>query len=88
MLVLEKLANRINAEGALMVKSQIHRTQLANKEEVTKRINELIRQALHRKKPRIATKIKRSAIEKRLESKKRHADLKAGRKKYRAGPAE
>ncbi len=29
----EKLANRINKEGQLVVKSQTHRTQLSNKEE-------------------------------------------------------
>ena len=29
----QKLSNRINSEGELFVKSQTHRTQLANKEE-------------------------------------------------------
>ena len=38
-LLLKKLENRINSEGFLQVRSQAHRTQLANKEEVIKKIN-------------------------------------------------
>src|SRR6478735_7323995 len=45
-LIKEKLANRINAEGFLQVRSQTHRTQLANKEEVIKKMNQLITQSL------------------------------------------
>ncbi|MBS1655629.1 MAG: aminoacyl-tRNA hydrolase, partial [Bacteroidetes bacterium] len=36
-----KLSNRINSEGYLQVRSQTHRSQLENKEEVVSRINEL-----------------------------------------------
>ena len=81
--MLEKLSNRINSEGMLQVKSQLHRTQLANKEEAIKKINALVRQALEKKKARIATKISKAAKERRIESKKRKADIKQGRKKYR-----
>ena len=49
-LVREKLSNRINAEGELVVKAQTHRTQLANKEEVIKKVNALLEQALKKKK--------------------------------------
>ena len=35
----EKLASKINAEGFLQVKIQIHRSQLSNKEEVIKKMN-------------------------------------------------
>jgi ribosome-associated protein len=72
----EKLSNRINSEGWLIVKSQEHRTQLANKEEVIEKINRLITQALHKKKPRIATRISKAAREKRLESKKKNSEIK------------
>jgi ribosome-associated protein len=82
-IVKEKLSNRINAGGFLQVRSQIHRTQLANKEEVIKKMNHLIAGALKKKKPRVATKMSKAAIEKRLESKKRQAETKSGRKKYR-----
>jgi len=82
-LIKEKLSNRINSEGRLIVKSQEHRTQLANKDEVVKKINHLITNALHKKKPRIATKKSKAAIEKRLESKKKKAEIKEGRRKFR-----
>ncbi len=81
----EKLSNRINAEGFLQVKSQTHRTQLANKEEAVQKINELIRFSLKRKKPRIATKISKAEKEKRFESKKKRSEIKSGRKKFRPG---
>lgn len=79
--VLHKLQNRINADGFLMVKAQTHRTQLANKQEAIKRINELIEEAVKKKKFRIATKPSRKAREVRLESKKRSSFVKDQRKK-------
>lgn len=82
-LVVEKLKNRMNTDGELLVKSQTHRTQLANKEEAVKKINLLVHQALQKKKARIATKVSKAAKEKRLESKKRKADIKSGRQKFK-----
>ena len=84
-ILLEKLSSRINSDGALQVKSQEHRTQLANKEETVKKINKLVSAALLKKKARIATRMSKAIKEKRLESKKRHSDLKSGRKKFRSG---
>ncbi len=85
LLLKEKLSNRINADGYLLVKSQTHRTQLANKKEVIEKINKLIIKALEKKKPRIATKTSKAAKERRLESKKRKADIKSGRQKIKPG---
>jgi ribosome-associated protein len=65
--VLSKLSNRINAEGELVVKAQTHRTQLSNKEEVIRKVAELITGALKKKKLRIATKPSKKSKEKRLE---------------------
>jgi ribosome-associated protein len=84
-LVRQKLSNRINAEDALMVKAQTHRTQLANKEEALKKINELVTQALHKKKLRLATRPSKASKEKRLEGKKRSSQVKEGRRKLRPG---
>ncbi len=81
----EKLSNRISQEGLLQVKSQVHRTQLANREEAIKRINKIVSDALMKKKARIATKISKQAKEKRLESKKRRSEIKSGRKKFGSG---
>ncbi len=77
----EKLRNRINAEGLLFVRSQEHRTQLENKSEVVEKINSLVALALLKKKKRLATKPGAAAKQKRLDSKKRKAEVKSGRKK-------
>lgn len=82
-LVTQKLSNRINSEGNLLVRAQTHRTQLENKEEAVAKINDLIEEALKKKKMRLATKPSRAAKEKRLESKKKSSERKEGRKKFR-----
>ena len=84
-LLKDKLSNRVNADGFLMVRSQVHRTQLANKEEVIEKINNLVSKALEKKKPRIATKTSKASKERRLESKKRKAEIKSGRQKLKPG---
>jgi ribosome-associated protein len=83
-IVLEKLANRINSEGNLVVKSQTYRTQLDNKENAIKKVNALVFSALKKKRARIATKPSKKSKEKRIESKKRSSQIKEGRKKLRA----
>ena len=84
-LLKEKLGNRINSEGFLQVKSQTHRSQLSNKEETIQKINELVSKALQKKKARIATKISKASRERRLESKKRKAEIKSGRQRLKPG---
>jgi len=81
----EKLSNRITTEGFLQVKSQTYRTQLENKEDSIEKINELIQKALHKKKLRIATKVSKASRERRIESKKKKAEIKSGRRKPRPG---
>lgn len=83
--LLQKLANRMNAEGVLQVKAQTHRTQLQNKDDAIKRITELVTAALKKKKLRIATKPSKAAKEKRIESKKKAGERKAARQKFRPG---
>lgn len=80
-ILLQKLSNRINSEGQLMVKSQTHRTQLENKEEVIRKMNLLVENALKKQKPRIATRPSRQSKEKRIESKKKKAEIKGGRRR-------
>ena len=81
----QKLSNRISKDGFLQVKSQTHRTQMANKDEVIEKMNVLIINALKKKKPRIATKPSKQSREKRLELKKKKSDAKSGRRKLRPG---
>jgi ribosome-associated protein len=80
-LITEKLANKINADGFLLVKSQTERTQLANKAEVLEKMQALIAKALIVPKKRKPTKIPKAIVAKRLDSKKKNAEIKQGRRK-------
>lgn len=80
-LIKQKLANKITDEGLLLVKSQTERSQLGNKEEVIRKINTLINQALIRPKKRKPTKPSKAAKEKRIDSKKKKGEIKEGRKR-------
>ena len=77
----QKLYNRINSEGDLMLKAQTYRTQLENKEDAIRKINELVNAAIKKKKMRIATKPSKLSKEKRLEQKKKASTIKEGRRK-------
>jgi ribosome-associated protein len=81
----QKLSNRINKEGELVIKAQTHRTQLENKGEAIEKVNHIVAEALKRKKMRIGTKPSKAMKEKRLESKKRSSQIKEGRKKMKPG---
>lgn len=80
-LVLTKLANKINADGNLLVKSQEERSQLGNKQLVIKKMNELVTKALIVPKKRKPTKVSKAAKQKRIDSKKKQGEIKAFRKK-------
>ncbi|NQU33910.1 MAG: aminoacyl-tRNA hydrolase [Bacteroidetes bacterium] len=76
----EKLTNRINSEGILIIKSDETRSQLKNREIVINRFLELVKEAFKPIKKRRATKPTRSSVEKRLTSKKIQSDKKRNRK--------
>ncbi len=80
-LIIERLSNRITDDGFLLVKSQTERSQLGNKEEVIRKITQLITTSLIKRKIRKPTKPTKAAKEKRLESKKKHTRNKEQRKK-------
>ena len=75
-LILERLANRINSEGELLLVEGGSRSQHQNKEAVTERLVELLREALVVQKPRKKTRPPRAAKEERLETKKRRSEVK------------
>ena len=79
--IVQKLANKITADGHLLVKSQTARTQLQNKANVVEKMNDLVNESLIKKRSRIASKPSKAAKEKRLESKKKNAFTKAQRGK-------
>lgn len=83
--LLEKLANKLTTEGELVMTHQTERTQLANKEKVTKKFLRLIGKAFETQKPRRATRPSRSAIEERHTDKRQRGEIKANRRKVDSG---
>jgi ribosome-associated protein len=79
--ILKKLANRINAEGELIITSQTERTQLKNKATCVLKFFEMLEAALKVQKKRTATKPTLASKAKRVEDKKRNAQIKSNRKK-------
>ena len=77
--IAEKLANRINKDGNLLIESSEDRSQFKNKENVIERFFDLLSEALKTEKPRLATKIPKSIVLDRLNRKKKQSDKKANR---------
>lgn len=75
------LAPRLTNEGILILNCDEDRSQLKNKEIVTKRFLQIITQALIIPKIRKATKIPKSVIRKRLKDKKNNSEVKQNRRK-------
>ncbi|MCL5246392.1 aminoacyl-tRNA hydrolase [Cellulophaga sp. 20_2_10] len=79
--LLLKLSNRLTKENVLLLQCDDSRSQHKNKDLAIKRFLELIKSALIVPKKRKKTKPSRSAIEKRLNTKKKSALKKANRKR-------
>lgn len=79
-IITDKLINKINKQGELVLVAQTDRSQLKNKENVIEKFFVLIARALTPRKRRLKTKPTRSSVEKRLESKRVQAKIKVTRK--------
>ncbi|HEY9724257.1 MAG TPA: alternative ribosome rescue aminoacyl-tRNA hydrolase ArfB [Oscillatoriaceae cyanobacterium] len=73
---------RLTAEGVLVLTSSESRHQFDNRQEVERKLVELIRESLVAPKVRKATRPTKGSQERRLESKKRHASKKSGRGRF------
>ena len=80
-LIFQKLANRVNAEGLLLVKSQESRSQLANKKTALEKMLVLVNTAIVKAKKRIASKPSKAMVQKRIDSKKQQGEKKMRRRK-------
>lgn len=80
-LILDKLSNRLTTENILVLSCDEDRSQLKNKTIITKRFLELIKTALIVPKERKETKVPKSVVEKRLNTKKSTSEIKENRKK-------
>lgn len=77
----EKLASKLTTEGELVLTHQTERTQLANKEKVTKKFYRLIEKSFEVPKPRRATRPSKASVQERIAAKKRKSDVKSTRRK-------
>lgn len=68
--------SRITDEGIVVIKAQSYRSRELNKEEALERLVELVASVTKTQKRRVPTKPKKSAVQKRLRSKKKHAQKK------------
>lgn len=80
-LLKEKLSSKLTTESILILNCDEDRSQLKNKEIVTKRFLKLIKNALIIPKKRKPTKIPRSVIEKRIKAKRNTSEIKQNRKR-------
>lgn len=80
---LQSLApGRLSRGGSLIITARNHRSQILNKMEALRRLEQLLAKALAPPpKLRRATRPNKRAVEKRLEEKKRHSRDKSGRNK-------
>ncbi len=67
---------RVTSEGILIIESQRFRTQERNREDALERLVALIRRATEKPKPRRPTQPSAASRQERLDSKRRHSQLK------------
>jgi ribosome-associated protein len=77
----EKLANLINGENQIVLRSDEFRDLEQNKRRVFEKLESLLRAALFKPKPRRATKPTRASRARRREGKVKRSDLKKSRRK-------
>ena len=71
---------RMTSEGVLLIDAREHRTQSQNRDAARARLLALVEQAFHKPRKRTKTRPTKAAKERRLESKKKRAMTKGGRR--------
>ncbi len=80
-LVIQNLSTRLTNQNILILSADDDRSQLKNKDIVTKRFLDLIKKALVVPKKRKATKVPRAVIEKRIKAKRNLSEIKQSRRR-------
>lgn len=78
----EKLKNRVNKLGEILIQSDKYRTRVQNQKQCFELLCQSLEAALTREKVRKKTKPSRGAVEKRIQEKKRLSEKKRNRQKY------
>jgi len=79
--LLERLADRLTADGELVVVAGDERSQSRNRAEVRRKLAAVVREALLRPRRRRPTRPTRSSIERRISDKKHRGGVKDGRRR-------
>ena len=79
--ILARERSRLTGEGALVIASQVHRDQSRNVADCLDRLSDVIRGSLTPPKRRRPTRTPRSAVAKRLDTKKRRSQTKRMRQR-------
>jgi ribosome-associated protein len=77
--LLQLADRRIGTDGVIVIKAQSYRTQAQNRRDALARLGQLLAKAVHKPKPRKATRPSRRQREKRLDDKSHRARVKARR---------
>lgn len=77
--LLERLSARLDKDRRLRIVASERRSQLQNRQAAESKLIELVRRALHRPKPRRATKPTKASVERRLDAKRHRAERKRQR---------
>ncbi len=77
--------NRLNAADEIVLASQIERSQFQNRDDVVRRLQELVAEALAPKAERKETEVSRAQKRERLEEKRRQGDKKRDRRPPKGG---
>lgn len=80
--LLKIAGRRINHLGVLVIEAKAHRTQEQNKQEALRRLKGMIQEAIQPPKPRHKTKPTQASRLRRLETKRKHSQVKSLRQKY------
>ena len=83
--LLRLAGKRVSTNGILIIRAKRFRTQEENREDARRRLSELIRAALKNPKKRIRTRPSLHARQRRMDSKRKRAKIKAYRKKVYPG---
>ncbi len=78
-LLLSKLGHRLTNDGVLIVTSTLTRDQIKNRADAASKLALIVKAALDRPKPRKPTKPSKGAKRRRVEDKRRHAEIKRNR---------
>jgi ribosome-associated protein len=71
-----RLRHRIDSAGNLRLSSDTHRSQLRNRQEVIRRLHDLVAEAVVVPRKRVPTAASRGSVERRIRGKKRRSETK------------